>query len=373
MRDTAKDPRFVSHSTDPWNGEPPPELLVRSPVTPAELFYVRNHAPVPEIDAGAYRLAVEGRVRRPLRLSLDDLRRDFPRVEVTATLQCAGNRRSGLAEVRPIPGEEPWGFGAIGNARWSGVALAAVLAAAGVDPGVDPEGDGDGHVAFLGLDRVTKGGETFGFGGSIPLAKALHRSGGAPGAVLAWEMNGAPLPPEHGFPLRVVVPGYIGARSVKWLEAVEVRDTPSDNFYQARAYKLFPPHVGPGDADWSRGLTLGELSVTSAICRPTDGGRVAAGRVTVAGYAMAGGERTVERVEVSADGGGRWVVAEHERAPAGAWSLWRAEVELGAGDHELVCRAWDSSANTQPEGAAALWNFKGYMNTAWHRVRLRAE
>ncbi len=366
MRETAKDPRFLSHTTDPWNGEPPPELLLESPVTPAELFYVRNHAPVPEVDAGTYRLSVEGRVRRALRLSLDELRRDFPRVEVTATLQCAGNRRSGLAEVRPIPGEEPWDFAAIGNARWRGVPLSAVLEAAGVEIG----GDGNGHVAFLGLDRVTKGGETFGFGGSIPLAKALHRSGAPTGAVLAWEMNGDPLPPEHGFPLRVVVPGYIGARSVKWLGAIEVRDTPSDNHYQERAYKLFPPHVGPDDADWPAGLTLGELSVTSAICAPADGATVPPGRVTVRGYAMAGGERTVERVEVSADGGGRWVVADREPAPAGAWSLWRVEVELAPGDRELVCRAWDSAANTQPEGAAALWNFKGYMNNAWHRVRL---
>jgi sulfite oxidase len=364
MRETAKHPRFHSLSTEPWNGEPPPELLVESSVTPAELFYVRNHAPVPAIDSEAFRLVVGGRVRKPLHLSLDDLRRDFPAVELTAALQCAGNRRTEMMAVRPIPGEEPWGFAAIGNARWRGTPLAAVLAAAGVDL----PGDGAAHVAFLGLDRVEKGGDVFGFGGSIPLARALAGAG----AILAWEMNGAPLPPEHGFPLRVVVPGYIGARSVKWLGEIEVREEPSDNYYQARAYKLFPPHVGPQDADWPRGLMLGELSVTSAICAPADGAEVPAGRVTVRGYAMAGGERTVERVEVSADGGGRWVVAEHERAPAGAWSLWRAEVELAAGGHELVCRAWDSSAHTQPEGAAALWNFKGYMNNAWHRVRLTA-
>ncbi len=361
MPERTKHPRFESHSTDPWNGEPPPDLLVDSPLTPAQLFYVRNHAPVPEISAQSYRLSVGGRVRRPLRLSLDEVQRGFPGVEVTASLQCAGNRRRGLMEVRPIPGEEPWGIAAIGNARWRGVPLAAVLEAAGVD-------EAAGHVAFLGLDRVEKEGEAFGFGGSIPLAKALQGTG----AVLAWEVNGEPLPPEHGFPLRVVVPGYIGARSVKWLGEIEVRETPSENHYQQRAYKLFPPHVGPDDAKWERGLMLGELSVTSAICRPADGAEVPAGPVTVRGYAMAGGERTVERVEVSADGGARWTVAEHEGAPAGAWSLWRAEVELSPGEHEVVCRAWDSSANTQPEDPAPLWNFKGYMNNAWDRVRLVA-
>lgn len=359
MARRTKHPRFESLSTDPWNGEPPPDLLVDSALTPAELFYVRNHAPMPEISAEDYRLSVGGRVRRELRLSFDDLRHDFPAVEVTATLQCAGNRRQELMDVRPIPGEEPWGISALGNARWRGVPLAAVLEAAGVDEGGE-------HVGFLGLDRIEKGGEAFGFGGSIPLTKALSPAG----AVLAWEMNGSPLPPEHGFPLRVVVPGYIGARSVKWLGEIEVRETPSDNHYQRRAYKLFPPHVGPDDADWERGSMLGELSVTSAICAPADGAEVPAGRVTVRGYALAGSERTVERVEVSADGGARWTVAEHEGAPAGTWSLWRAEVELSPGEHELVCRAWDSSANTQPEDPAALWNFKGYMNTAWHRLRL---
>ena len=191
--------------------------------------------------------------------------------------------------------------------------------------------------------------------------------------LLAWEMNRQPLPPEHGFPLRIVAPGWIGARSVKWLSSIHVQQEPSDNYYQQRTYKVFPPHVDKSSAEWSQGLMLGELSLTSVICDPLDGGEVGVGPVRVRGYAMAGGQRTVERVEVSADNGGRWEVAElSEATPAGAWRLWEATLELPAGAHELVCRAWDSAAITQPEDPAHLWNLEGYMNNAWHRVRVWA-
>jgi len=307
-------------------------------------------------------------VRRPLSLSLGELQREFPAAEVPATLQCAGNRRDELIRVRPVPGETPWGAGAISHARWRGAPLAAVLGAAGVE-------EGAAHVAFAGLDRVEKRGEIFPFGGSVPLEKALAADGSVyrtGGVLLAWEMNGEPLPPEHGFPLRVVVPGYIGARSVKWLGSIRVQEAPSDNHYQARAYKLFPPQVGPEDVDWSRGLMLGELSLTSTIGAPGEGEELPAGRATVRGYAMAGGGRTVERVEVTVDGGRSWTVAEHDPAPPGVWTLWQAELDLPPGDHELACRAWDSAANTQPERVEPLWNFKGYMNNAWHRVTLRS-
>jgi sulfite oxidase len=248
-----KHPRFHVLDTEPFNGEAPVELLVEYPETPQRLFYVRNHAPVPEVDPEAFRLEVGGLVRHPLSLSLADLCGGFPHleaVEVPATLQCAGNRRDELIAVRPMPGETPWSAGAISHGRWRGVALAAVLEAAGIAGGA-------AHVAFSGLDRVEKRGERFPFGGSIPLARA-QAAAGSPPVVLAWALDGEPLAPEHGFPLRVVVPGFIGARSVKWLGSIRVQEEPSDNFYQARAYKLFPPHVGPDDADWSRVAHLGD-------------------------------------------------------------------------------------------------------------------
>lgn len=352
-----KHPDFVVRQEDPFNAGPPADRLLRSDVTPADLFFVRNHGAVPEVDPRTFRLNVEGRVRRPFRISLEELQR-LPRVTVAATLQCAGNRRSEMAALAPIPNELGWGAEAIGTADWGGVPLREVLTA------VEPEA-GARHVAFTGLDETERHGHRFCFGGSIPLEKAMH-----PEVLLAWEMNGRPLPPVHGAPLRVVVPGWIGARSVKWLSHVTVQEEPSTNYFQAKAYRLFPPGVGPDDVVWESGLMLGPMNVSSVICAPADGERVEPGTVTVRGWAYAG-ERRVERVDLSEDGGRSWTVAElaPERSPW-AWRLWEASIELAPGEHELVCRAWDSAAQTQPEHPAHLWNFKGYMNNAWHRVRV---
>ncbi|HYG61204.1 MAG TPA: molybdopterin-dependent oxidoreductase [Thermoanaerobaculia bacterium] len=343
---------------DPFNGGPDLPLLRRSFLTPNDLFFVRNHGAVPEVDASSYRLVVGGRVQRPLRFSLEELRR-LPRMTVDATLQCAGNRRLEMAAVAPIPGELGWGAEAISTAKWGGVALRDLLAAVAPEPGA-------GHVAFTGLDETERHGHRFCFGGSIPLEKAMSSE-----VLLAYEMNGAPLPPVHGAPLRAVVPGYIGARSVKWLSAITVQDEPSGNYFQAKAYRLFGPQVSAQDVDWESGLMLGELPVNSVICAPAEGETVPAGEVVVQGYAMAGGGRSVARVDLSLDGGATWRTAglggEQGRW---AWRLWEARLELPAGEHEIVCRAWDSAAQTQPEHPAQVWNFKGYANNAWGRVRI---
>jgi sulfite oxidase len=353
-----KDPSIEVVTLEPFNAQPPLQRLVDAHLTPLDIFFVRTHGPIPKVTVEEYRLEIGGMVQRPLRLRLPDLQANLPVVEVTATLQCAGNRREELSRVRPVPGEAPWGASALSNATWRGTPLSAVLSA------VAPL-DGAEHVAFLGLDEVHKEGQHFHYGSSIPLTRAQQ-----PDVLLAWEMNGEPLPPEHGFPLRALVPGWIGARSVKWLSQITVQHEPSDNWYQQRAYKVFPPHVDKDSADWSQGLMLGELSLTSVICDPADGAELAPGPIRVRGYAMAGGQRTVERVEVSADNGDRWTVAELGEGGPGSWRLWSAELELPEGAVELVCRAWDSAAMTQPEDPAHLWNFKGYMNNAWHRVRV---
>lgn len=347
------------HDSDPANAEPPLRLLGCEFITPCELFYVRNHGTVPELDAGELRLVVDGLVTKELTLPLRELRERFPRRTVTAALHCAGNRRLELMAVKEIPDEVPWREGVIGSARWTGVPLREVLQAAGLE-------DGAAHVAFSGADEVEEDGERFAFGGSIPLAKALSDE-----VLLADEMNGAPLPLLHGFPLRVIVPGYIGARSVKWLRAIRVQREPSENFFQRRSYRLFAPDVGPSGVEWEQGLMLGELSVNAVICRPSEGDSVAPGRVTVEGYAIAGGPRWVHRVDLSVDGGRTWSVAQLlEPDESWAWRLWRAEVELEPGEHQLVVRAVESSANIQPEHPDSLWNFKGYVNNAWHRIQL---
>lgn len=186
--------------------------------------------------------------------------------------------------------------------------------------------------------------------------------------LLAWAMNGAALPAVHGAPVRVVVPGWIGARSVKWVERITVRDTPSPNWFQRVAYRMQPADGGPQD-----GFPLGAVALNSDVLSPYDGARVPAGRTTVRGYALAGGDREIARVEVSTDGGAHW-----RRADLGAqhgrwtWRLWSATVDLAPGPAHVVVRAWDTSAAVQPESAAQLWNPGGYANNAWARVGLTA-
>lgn len=353
-------PALVVQSEQPFNGGPRVEALCREFVTPSELFFVRNHGPVPEIDGDSYRLAVGGMVAHPLRLSLVDLRTRFPRVRLQAALQCAGNRRREFMTIAPIPGEIPWGPEAIGNAVWGGWRLREVLDAADVQAGA-------AHIAFAGLDRLERGGQTSGFGGSIPLDKAA-----SPEVLLADEMNGVPLSAIHGFPLRVVVPGYIGARSVKWLGEISPQAHPSENYYQAHAYKIFSPHVRAETADWTRGLMLGELSVNAVICDPADGTVLHDRTIRLRGYAITGGGRRIERVDLTADGGRTWQQADLSAGnDPWTWTLFEARLNLTPGDYEICARARDSAAEIQPEDARTIWNFKGYVNNAWHRIRVR--
>lgn len=245
---------MVVHQTEPFNAEPPPAALA-GPLTLADAFYSRNHGSIPQIDRSTWRLRVDGLVHRELDLVLADLQERFqPRTEV-ATLACAGNRRAGLMAVRDIPGQTPWGPAAISTAEWTGVRLADVLAAAGPTPGA-------AHIAFTAPDVSQVADPPQPFGGSIPLRKALSDE-----VLLAWSMNGQPLPAAHGGPVRVVVPGYIGARSVKWVQSITALAQPSDNYFQAADYRLLPPDADPTRP--GQGFALGPVALTSAILSPT--------------------------------------------------------------------------------------------------------
>jgi sulfite oxidase len=221
------------------------------------------------------------------------------------------------------------------------------------------------HVGFEGADLCREPRPPEHFGGSIPLDKARR-----PEVLLAWAMNGEPLPRVHGAPLRVVVPGYIGARSVKWLERIELRSTPWPGYFQHVAYRLLPEDGKPTPG---AGMPLGLVALNADILAPADGDTVAAGPVEVRGYAFAGGERYVARVDVSLDGGARWSQAELlDDLGTWAWRQWRITLDLTPGEHAILVRAWDSSAATQPEDEAGLWNPQGYVNDARPRITVRA-
>jgi len=337
---TSRLPDCRLHSKVPLRREPSLDRLAAEDVTPVEDFFVACPEVVPRLEADTHSVEISGLVERPLTLRSGDLPVLFPQVDATVTLLAAGHRRDELQQIRPIPGATPWGAGAVGTAIWTGVPLGSVLKAAGVL-------DGAHHVLLVGAD----GGRT----AAIPLELAL-----GPDVLLAYGMNGQPLPPEHGFPLRAIVPGSVAERSVKWLIKVAVESGEPD---------LGDVRVAPLD-DSGDGFPVGEQSITSIICAPLDGAELPAGPTAIEGFALAGGRRAVTRIDVSVDQGSTWSTAAVESGPSGAWRRWRAELDLGVGPHEIVARAWDSAANTQPEDPASLWNPGGYMNNAWHRVRI---
>jgi sulfite oxidase len=297
-------------------------------------------------------------VGTPLDLTLEDLQEWFDEVTVVATLQCAGNRRAALTAVRDIPGEDPWGPCATSTASWTGVRLTDVLRSAGVS-------DRARHVELLAPDVSDLADPPQEFGASIPVGKAM-----SPEVLLAWRMNGRELPALHGGPVRVVVPGYIGARSVKWVDRVRLTEEPSSSFFQATAYRLLPADGEPAPGV---GLALGSVALNSDILVPADGGTVPSGPTDVRGYAYAGDDRSIVRVEVSLDGGRSWTQAELDGdAGTWTWQLWSVRLDLAEGETRIVVRAWDSTAATQPASAEEVWNPKGYVNNSWGRASVTA-
>ena len=341
---------------EPYNAEPALAQLAAAAMTPVKHFYVRSHGPAPKIEEAGFRLQVEGLVNKPLTLSLAEVKERYKPQSAAATLTCAGNRRLEMNRVKPVPGVQ-WSAGAIGHASWSGAALAEVLRAAELKADAR-------HVWFEGLDPIPeKDGSVAPFGGSIPIDKALAAD--AP-VLLAHAMNDAPLTAAHGFPLRTIVPGYIGARSVKWLAKIVVSDRPSPNHYVAEAYKLIQ---SDDKAEVAAAQPIYAFPVNAAICSPAENSKLPAGRTTITGYALPAGESgcTIAKVELSTDGGKSWSAAKLAgEARAYAWQLWTAAVDLAAGRHELIVRATDSRGNMMPKDAA--WNAKGYLHNAWHRV-----
>jgi sulfite oxidase len=355
-----KSPRRLIHDAEGLNTGSWP-VAAQDFITPVDRFFTRSHAAVPRIDPVSWRLRVGGLVEQPRSFSLAELLGYFPSRTVAATLVCAGLRRDEFLSLGPLPGELPWGPEPAGTGEWTGVALGDLLRALGVKPDAS-------HVELIGLDRVERHGEQFGFGGSIDLAKALGDE-----VLLATHLNGAPLPPQHGFPLRAVVPGWIGARSVKWLGQITLRKDPTSNYFQTQAYRVQRQIDPQNSRDVSAGVALSEVPVNAVILEPEPGQRLAAGPMLVRGWAMGSGARVVTRVELSLDGR-EWTPARLlPQESAWTWTFWEAPLVLSPGRHTLMVRATDSSGATQPAEAADTWNVKGYANNAWHRVAVELE
>ena len=353
---------LIARQTVPFNGEPSLDTLIENWITPVNSFFVRSHGTVPEIEPKDLTVTIDGMVEKPMTISLAELMARFPKASTTATLTCAGNRRSEFAAIKKVGGIQ-WHAGAIGNAEWQGIRLADVLKFVGVKADAK-------HVWFEGRDEVAEKGETFPFGGSIPLEKAqLTTPTGA--TLLATEMNGKPLTPSHGFPLRTIVPGFIGARSVKWLHKITVSDRPSPNHFVADVYKLVPEDNAELIA---KTLPIYEFILNSVICVPLPDAFVSGDQITVKGFALTNGTagRAVQKIEVSTDAGQTWKSAKvNSPVRDYCWVLWSVDIPLGEMTKSLVVRATDSSGEMQPRQNP--WNYKGYQFNGWHKVNLKRE
>ncbi|MEM8572052.1 MAG: sulfite oxidase [Pseudomonadota bacterium] len=342
----------------PVNAETPAHLL-DDPITPTNRHFIRNNGLVPEnMDPEGWTLTVDGFVDTPMELTIADLRDQFEVVTQALVLECGGN---GRAAFDPPARGNQWTVGAVGCSDWTGVRLKDVLEAAGVQ-------DAAVYTAHEGADIHLSGDpDKFPLSRGVPIGKAMD-----PTILIAFEMNGAALHPMNGAPLRLVVPGWPGSCSQKWLTRIWIRDVEHDGAkmtgqsYRVPAYKVAPGTDVPNEDM----VVMEAMPVKSLITYPENG--VATGLTTeVRGHAWVG-DRTVERLDVSTDFGATWQAAELD-APVnpGAWQNWRTNVTLPqAGYYEIWSRATDSAGVSQPH--AIDWNPRGYLNNTMHRVGIMA-
>jgi sulfane dehydrogenase subunit SoxC len=317
-------------------------------ITPPGLHYLLIHYDIPAIDATTFELVIDGLVGSPLSLDLDAIR-SRPKVTAVVTLECAGN---GRARLLPRPVSQPWLTEAVGTARWSGTPLLGLLQEAGIaEEAVD--------VVFTGADHGIERGLEQDYQRSLPVAEALGED-----VLLAYEMNGVPLPPQHGAPLRLVVPGWYGMAHVKWLRRITLVAEPFDGF-QMRAYRL-------RDTPDESGVPVTRTEPRALLVPPgfpdfmSRRRVVRSGPVRIEGRAWSGWA-PVSKVEVSIDGGDTWEPADLEPAQAShGWARWTWTWQSELGSYVLACRATDASGRTQPLGQR--WSRGGFANNTIQRV-----
>ena len=343
------DERLALLSREPLNAETRLEVHLGL-MTPTAAFYKRNHFPIPALSTAGWRLAVKGLVERPGALTYDQLR-TLTSHTLLATLECAGNGRSGL---HPPADGEPWGYGAVSTAEWTGVPLSHVLQAAGISSSA-------AEIIVYGADagHVPAAGATLSYARSLPVTYALESD-----ALLAYAMNGEPLRPEHGFPVRLIVPGWYGMASVKWVTRLVAVADPFRGFYQADRYIL--AHPGPDELPPT---PLTTVAARSLIAHPADGASLPAGTHVIRGFAWSGAA-PIARVAVSLDGGQSWQPAEFTGEPTRyAWRRWEYTWRIDTpGQVSISSRASDTTGNTQP--AEPVWNYLGYANNAVQTIHL---
>ena len=327
-----------------------PLEALRYDVTPVGLHYTLSHFDIPALDAAAFRLRVGGAVDAQLALTLTELAA-FPAKTLRVTMECAGNGRAGMSPRYP---SMPWMHGGVGTADWTGTPLRHVLERAGLAKSAR-------EIAFCGADRGFDSGVEHAFGRSLSRGEALRDD-----VLLAWAMNGQALAPQHGAPLRLIVPGWFGMASVKWLSSIEALERPFEGYQQAVGYHYRRQRGEPG-------TPVTHAKVKSLMLPPgipdwyTRRRLVEQGRLEVFGRAWSGNGVPVQRVEFAVDG--EWREARVEPPPQPhAWQAWHCAWEAAPGEHELACRATDAAGATQPD--APEWNTAGMGNNSVHKVQV---
>ena len=363
--------------THPFNVEPPLSALMKcGGITPAELHFVRNHGAAQMIKWSEHRLTIEGEdVKRTKSYTMNELLRK-PSMTIPCLLVCAGNRRKEQNMYEKTIGFG-WGAAGLSNSLWTGVPLRVLLRECGVTE-VTAERR---FVCFEGPKGELPKGKDGTYGTSIPLGKALDP---AEDVMVCYAQNGESLRPDHGFPIRLLIPGYIGGRMIKFLTTIRVTKEPSDNFYHFRDNRIMPPGIDAATADkenwWEKPeYIFNELNINSAISSPAHDECVPLDQKTYAvkGYAYSGGGRAVTRVEVSVNGGYEWRLAKIIRpckpnmyGKHWCWVFWELDVDVAelASAKEVMCRAWDEANNRQPRDFT--WNLMGMGNNCYFRVKL---
>jgi sulfite oxidase len=339
---------MIVRSTRPQDLEMPLDGFLDE-ITPIDRFFVRTHDYAPSVTLQDWRLKISGSVQQEISLSLDEIQR-LPKVAITAVLECAGNGRS-LYEP-PVPGVQ-WAYGSVGNAKWAGARLSDVLHKAGIK-------DEPVETLFAGADRPP--GTMPAFQRAMPLAKALHKD-----TLLAYEMNGQPLPAAHGFPLRVIATGWAGDSWMKWLAGIELRKTPFDGFFMKSAYRHPLQPVAPGTAvDPAAMKPVEEIGIKSVIATPANGSFIPAGPVKIAGAAWSG-MSPVAAVEVSLDRGRHWTPATLSKNKTQyGFRLFETTFHAQNGYYVVMARARNERGDIQP--MIQEWNPSGYLFNAVHQV-----
>jgi DMSO/TMAO reductase YedYZ molybdopterin-dependent catalytic subunit len=352
---------LIVHNDRPVNMETPPHLL-DDDVTPADRHFVRNNGTMPDpIDRAAWRLTIDGEVEEELELSYEQLENEFEQVTLRLQIECGGNGRAGF---NPLPRGNPWTVGAIGNAEWTGVRLSDILRRAGLKQSAVYTG----HFSYD--EHLSGEADRQAISRGAPIDKMMD-----PHTIVALKMNGEDIPAAHGFPARVVTPGWPGSASQKWVNRIWVRDREHDGpGMTGLSYRVprYPVEAG-AEVPEEDMMVMGSMIVKSIITFPEAGTEVAAGRpFEVRGQAWAGDDH-VTAMEVSIDFGATWQEAEVSPPPNRySWQRWRADVTPPqSGYYEVWARATDNRGRSQPMVVPG-WNPRGYLNNSCHRIHVTA-